>query len=204
MIEVLWRIADGKWIVDRPATQIDLLPPPRVPSGRARVQRERITRTDIEAFGTTAGCSGCHAIESGQRAQARSDLCRVRIEECLKTTPEDSERLDRRSEVLNEALAKEDDRNVRSVGNRMYSRRSGSTTGVERNADATWLRPDKETCLEGSDSNCEQWQITDGRQPCSCRDADTAKFNRRVKSGCRGKERETNPEVRKHRTPDDE
>ena len=35
------------------------------------------------------------------------------------------------------------------------------------------LRPESETCHEGSDSSCKQWQLTDGRQPCSCRDADT-------------------------------
>ena len=53
------------------------------------------------------------AIRSGKRAQAHSDPCRARIEECLKATPEGAEPLDRRSEVLNEALAKELDRNVR-------------------------------------------------------------------------------------------
>ena len=106
--------------MDRPVTQVDPLPPLPVPFEGARVQRERITRTDIEAFGTTAGRPVCNAIRSGKRAQAHSDLCRVRIEECLNTTPEGAERLDRRSEVLNEALAKEVERNVRSreeVGN---------------------------------------------------------------------------------------
>ena len=104
---VPWRHADGKWTVDRPATQIDPLPPQSVPSEGARLQRERITRTDIDTFSTTAGCPGCNAIRSGKRAQAHSDPCRARIEECLKTTPEGAERQDRRSEVLNEALAKE-------------------------------------------------------------------------------------------------
>ena len=33
--------ADGKWTVDRIATQIDLLPPPPVPFDGARAQRER-------------------------------------------------------------------------------------------------------------------------------------------------------------------
>ena len=69
------------------------------------MQKERITRADIEAFGTTAGCPGGNAI--------RSDPCRVRIEGRLKMTPEGAERLDRRSEVLIEALAKEVERNVR-------------------------------------------------------------------------------------------
>ena len=84
------------------ATQVDPLPPPPVPFEGARVQREGITRTDIEAFGTSAGCPGCSAIRSGKRAQAHSDPCRVRIEEYLKTTPAVSERSDRRSKVWNE------------------------------------------------------------------------------------------------------
>ena len=46
-------------------------------------------------------------------------------------------------------------------------------------------------------SSCEQWQLTDGKQPCGCRDADTAKFDDR-------EERETNPEVRQNRTPGEE
>ena len=103
VVGVPWRIADGKWTVDRPATQIDFLPPPPVPFAGARVQRERITRTVIEAFRTTAGCPGCNAIRCANRSQADSDPCRARIEECPKTTPEGAERLDRGSEVLNEA-----------------------------------------------------------------------------------------------------
>ena len=80
----------------------------------------RITKTDIKAFCTTAGCPVCNAIRSGKRAQAHADPCRVRIEESLKTTPEDAECLDRRREVLNEAIAKEVERNVtrrEEVGN---------------------------------------------------------------------------------------
>ena len=57
-IGVPWKLVDGKRTVDRPATPIDPLPPPPVPFDGARVQRERITRTDIEAFGTTAGWPG--------------------------------------------------------------------------------------------------------------------------------------------------
>ena len=50
--------------MDRPATQIDPLPPPPVPFEGAPVQRERITSADIEAFGTTADA----------RVAMRSDL----------------------------------------------------------------------------------------------------------------------------------
>ena len=52
-------------------------------------------------------------ISSGKRAQVHSDPCRARIGECLETTPEGAERPDRRSEVLNEALAKDVERHVR-------------------------------------------------------------------------------------------
>ena len=63
VIGVPWRLADGKWTVDRPATHIDPLPPPTVLFEGARV---RITRTDIEAFSITAACLGCCAIRSGK------------------------------------------------------------------------------------------------------------------------------------------
>ena len=39
--------------------------------------------------------------------KAHSDRCRTRIEECFRTTPHGAERLDRRNEVINEALAEE-------------------------------------------------------------------------------------------------
>ena len=52
-------------------------------------------------------CPGCNVIKDNKRAQAHSDRCRMRIEECLRTTPHGTERLDRRSEVVNESLAGE-------------------------------------------------------------------------------------------------
>ena len=41
------------------------------------------------------------------RLHCNSDRCRTRIEECLRTTPHGAERLDRRNEVINEALTEE-------------------------------------------------------------------------------------------------
>ena len=46
-------------------------------------ERERITKQDIDEFGATIGCPGCNAIRDNKRAQAHSDRCRMRIEECL-------------------------------------------------------------------------------------------------------------------------
>ena len=67
---------------------------------------------------------------SGKRAQAHLGPCRARIVECLKTTPEGAERVDRRSEVLNEALAKEVE--TKEVERNVRRRAEiGSATGVE-------------------------------------------------------------------------
>ena len=86
------------------------------------MQRERITRTDIEAFGTTAGCPGCNAIRSGKRAQAHSDPCRFRNEECLTTTPEGSERPDGPGGAANDKTKKANEL-VRALERRRHRHR---------------------------------------------------------------------------------
>ena len=53
-----------------------------------------------------------------KRAHAHSDRGRERIEECLRTATQGAERLDRRSEVINEALADEIQRGKVSRGRR--------------------------------------------------------------------------------------
>ena len=107
VIGVPWRMTDGKWTVDRPEVRVDAIPIPPLRFEGARVQSERITKQDINEFGATIACPGCNAIKDNKRAQAHSDRCRMRIEECLRTTPHGAERLDRRNEVINEALAGE-------------------------------------------------------------------------------------------------
>ena len=93
--------------MDRPEAQVDPIPIPPLPFEGVRVQMERISKQDINEFGATIGCPGCNAIRDNKRAQAQSDRCRMRIEERLRTTPEGAERLDRRDEVINEALTEE-------------------------------------------------------------------------------------------------
>ena len=112
------RMTDGKWTVDRPEAQVDPIPIPPLPFEGARIQRETITKQEIDEFGATIGCAGCNAINDNKRAQAHSDRCRTRIEECLRTTPHGAERLDRRNEVINEALAEEVRRAEESRGRR--------------------------------------------------------------------------------------
>ena len=90
VIGVPWRMTGGRWTVDRPEAQVDPIPIPPLPFGGSRIQRERITRQDINE-------PGCNAIRDNKRAQAHSDRC-------SRTTPHGAERLDRRNEVINEAL----------------------------------------------------------------------------------------------------
>ena len=58
VIGVPWRMTDGRWTVDRPEAQVDPIPIPSLPFEGARVQRERITKQDINEFGATIGCHG--------------------------------------------------------------------------------------------------------------------------------------------------
>ena len=115
---VPWRIAHGKWTVDRQATQIDPWPPPPVPFEGSPAQRERITRTDIEVFGTTAGC------RTAMRSDLESEheLTRTPAVSGLRSVSKQLQKvqsvLDRRSEVLNEALAKEVLRSVKRTEKR--------------------------------------------------------------------------------------
>ena len=103
--EVPWRMTDGKWTVEKPEVRVDPIPIRPLPFEGARIQRERITKQDIDEFRATIGCPGCNAIKNNKRAQAHSDRPKRRTEECLRVTPHGAERLDRRNEVINEALA---------------------------------------------------------------------------------------------------
>ena len=53
----------------------------------------------------------------------------------------------------------------------------------------------KRRAMKAATVDAEQWQITVGKQPCN---------GRRVKNGCRGRKRETNPEVRQNRSSGEE
>ena len=91
-----WKMTDGRWTVDRPEVQEDPIQISSLPSEVARIQRAGNRRIDV-------GCPGCNAIKENKRAQAHSDRCIVRIEGYLRIIHQGTERLGRRSEVINEA-----------------------------------------------------------------------------------------------------
>ena len=88
-----WRVTNGRWTVDRPEIEVDPIPIPPLPVEGARIQRERITKQDVDEFGATVGCPGCNAIKGNRRVQAHSDRCRVRIEECHRITQQKSRKI---------------------------------------------------------------------------------------------------------------
>ena len=138
-------MTDGKWTVDRPEVRVDPIPIPPLMFEGARIQRERITKQDIDEFGATIGCPGCNAIRDNKRAPAHSDRCRKRIEERLRTTPHGAQRLDRRNEVINEALAeevrREEQRKRRSDRAAAETPETEPTAASERREDPIELDP---------------------------------------------------------------
>ena len=101
VIGVPWRMTDGRWTVDRPEARVDPIPIPPLPFEGARIQRERITKQDINEIGATIGCPGNKKSTSTLRS----------LQEANRRASENhsawAERLERRDEVINEALAEE-------------------------------------------------------------------------------------------------
>ena len=79
--------------MDRPEVRVDPISIPPLPFEGARIQRERITKQDIDD--SRATIDACNTITDNNRAQVH------------RTTTYGAERLDRRNEVINEALAEE-------------------------------------------------------------------------------------------------
>ena len=52
VIGVPWRMTDGRWTVDRPEVRVDPIPILPLPFEKARIQRKRITKQDIDEFGS--------------------------------------------------------------------------------------------------------------------------------------------------------
>ena len=65
------------------------------------------TKKIVDEFDATIRRQGCNAFKDNARAQARSEQCRRRIEERFRNTPQGEKGLDRRNEMISEALTGE-------------------------------------------------------------------------------------------------
>ena len=103
VIGVPWRMTDGQWTDQKfESTPFQAL------RCRLMEHESRGRESPSETLMSSEPRSDAQvAMKDNKRAQAHSDRCRTRIEECLRTTPHGAERLDRRNEVINEALAEE-------------------------------------------------------------------------------------------------
>ena len=106
----------------KPVVRFDPVPIPLLSTSPEGRKSQSKTLTSSEAV----ECPGCNAIKDRMRAQAHSDLCRVRIEASLRITPQGADRIDRKSEVINEALAEELQGNER--GSRVTAASAPQTT----------------------------------------------------------------------------
>ena len=100
VIGVPWSLTDGRWT----ETQSH--------SRRCHVQ-EHDSRGKESQSKTPTSWEPLRGVQVATRSwtQARSDRCRVRVKECFRMISQGSERCDRRSEVINEALAVERQKN---------------------------------------------------------------------------------------------
>ena len=70
----------------------------------------RIAKEDIERIRFSDGCVGCKAMRQGKTAQRRSDHCRRRVQEDLRSNEECRDRLDKAEERFTEAFVRAGER----------------------------------------------------------------------------------------------
>ena len=184
MIGVPWRMTDGRWTVDRPEIQVDPIPMPSVPFDGARVPRERITKQDIDEFGATIGCPGCNSIRDNKRRQEHSERCRRRIEESLRKTPHGAERLERREEVINEALAEEVRR--RELKKKEADGVATAASGITaESAPAEWRENPIEPRSKSKEQDAHEVNIIDSQQQQWTKQRKENKIRCRIKNASR-------------------
>ncbi len=83
-------------VQENPAMQEEAIRPTR---------RLRIEKKYLDKHGYTEGCKGCRAIRMGGPPVTHSEACRKRVEELIGQTPEGMEKLTRRKEAMDKALA---------------------------------------------------------------------------------------------------
>ena len=87
---------------------------PMPPEPEVKVRRLYVKRTDIAKFGYTTGCLGCSAMMRKAAPVAHGDECRKRVADCLSQSPEGADRVEKRRQAVDEAVAE--------AGEKMFER----------------------------------------------------------------------------------
>ena len=96
-------------IAIEPVVAASELPPPPGPADRVPAYRRMyIRQSDLEKFGYTGGCEACSAIREGRDRQGinRSEHCRKRITEAMKSDDAGKVRLERETRREEEYIAR--------------------------------------------------------------------------------------------------
>ena len=83
----------------------------------------RSTQQDIEGIGHSDGCVGCNALPRSTGAQRHSESCRRRVEQHLRWTHHDGERIEKAENNITEALVRAGER-IEAMGGMAASRSS--------------------------------------------------------------------------------
>ena len=108
VIGVLWRMTDGKWTVDRLEAREDPIPILPLPFEGASVQRERITKQDIERSSEPLSDVKVATRSKTTRGHRHNQIvARNELKDAFESLHNGQKAWDRRNEVINEALAEE-------------------------------------------------------------------------------------------------
>ena len=141
-------MTDKKWTVDRPEVRGNPIPIPPLPFEEHKSRGKESPSNTLTNSEPRLDAQVAMQSRTTKGAQAHSDRCRKRIEECLRTTPHGAERLDRRNEVLNKALAEEVQR-----GEQRKKRSDKATAAVPESEPAASAAPEPREALVEPDPN---------------------------------------------------
>ena len=85
---------------------------PELPEPDVNVRPLYVRKVDVNKFGYTLDCPGCRSIRS--TPVGRSDVCRKRVMGLLSQSPEGADRVEKRKQIVDEAVA--------AVGERAHDR----------------------------------------------------------------------------------
>jgi hypothetical protein len=78
---------------------------PEPPEIEIKTRRLYIKKADIDKFGFSNGCPGCNAIRRHRAPVNHSEACRERIETMLNQNPDGADRIAKRKQAIDTAVA---------------------------------------------------------------------------------------------------